>query len=1579
MKNNFMRHKKKRTFFLSLVLTIVISLFNFTEKATAQSFKLKNTPETFVEEIKNLTTSPKQEPSLFFIQFDSTWNQLSKKHQSVFHQAALQMGLKNYPLNSVIQAMEFVLLTHSDSTWTNASKDAFFEGLGRLVDKYDSKATQKAIDHLLQFTKTRLLFQSNFNKLYATSKTFTLEFEKNPKRYYTTQESQTVDLESLDLLDDGWDTPESNWKGRESLSKIDLRKKNIETPLISGWILHFPEANLSFVSKTDSIVVEQTTCSFVPTTSQVVGQAGKLRWTSAGFPTAVSSWKSAYFFFAYQTRLVVEDTELVFEDVLKKPILGVSEVRIIARNPQTVPSYPRFKSYDGNADIQFIENNIRYKGGISLVGPRIRSSSLYDGLTEIQLIKENKTVFKVKSKDFELTDSLITSPQVAFTGFIKTDSVFHPAVRFQYHQQNEQVQLNVPQNSGYRIAPFVDTFHKMYITSDAAKWDIKKESMNFYIVSGKDIKPTIFESFDFYSPQRIIDLSTLAGFNPLLVANNLVRKTRKNEFSIDDLASAIGKKREQITGGVSFATHQGLFLYDLEKENYKITPKGIHYLLSYAGQKDYDDLIIPSIYNGSDSTGHGIIDFKSAGLTINGTKEFRLSDSLGIILYPKNQAMEIKRSGTYTFDGQIRVKNYSFYGKKFKIDYDQFTVELQEIDSIIFTPKELYRQAKKVYVGGNIRYPSSGILYLNDPKNKSGKLYLPEYPKLSIPQGTTVYFDTRRPQNARFNQNVRFEIPRIQADSMHVKDLTWIGTFHSDGIFKPIQDTLRVMPDLSIGFRHNPPPNGLPIYGSNSTFVFYEPLQLDAKGLHAQGELVHLSGNYILNNADFKVDGLQSSGRTGIIKEANLQKTYFPEVLLKEFTLQWKPKTDSLLIATKTDLAFYQGSTTFSGQLIVRKSGMFGQGKLTRIDSEAKSQEIKFNEKGFLADKSQFLIKSSTSTDKPVLLGHAVDIDFDVSKQLVQIQGQSQNNFISSETSSRLEFPYSAYQTNIKRAVWNINEKKIALNGPVEETFFMATNPRKENLSFSGNQANYDLTKMELEIRGVPSIVTADVRIIPADNQVVIKKEADMATLKNATVLADTLNQYHTLTKANIDIFSKSKFTGDASYQFISSSLDTFNIKMGNFSQKELLLSTNGRSSASTPTGYTTIASATVRERDSLYLSPKMLYRGDIIMTANQQNLTFDGFVIPLLKKYPKLGRYWIKYAGNRSETVRINVDESLRTTESNLVVGLHFKSGASTNLLYPTFLQPKTVEDDHDLFTVQGILSRNEPEQTYDIETKQVDLFQNRVYQLHEEKGEISFEGRINLLSGLDKQYAESAAKGVYQLDSSSLQMNIFTSLLFALPPAAFDYMAKDIIAHNLELGSTESAIVPSDSSFLTLLSHLIGAKSTSEYATKSARQHVPLYKHLGRFAPTITLSDLTLKWMTKNNSFINQGLLGISNIGENDINAQVPGYFEVIKNPVIGDELYLFIELTPDKWYYLGYKDGEPGVVSSDNQFNQLIKARDKGSKKGQVIPVDMSEALVFRKRFQQTYLGIAPSVPQKKAPIKKKVPIAEKKDGF
>ena len=1541
----------------------------------SQSFRLSGKKETFVEEVRQLATPPKQTPSPFFSRFDSTFQTIPESHQAQFIRAATTMGVKGYTLNHLLSLFELQLLVTQQTEWSTTSHEAFYSGLQEMTGALDSKSVLKACETLKLFLEKGQIYSSNFHQTYAIAKQVNLVFEKKPTIVFPSETpTATQSLDDLGLSD-GWDDAvEDSWS--KKLTPVDLRKVNQAIPALQGWILQLPKTQLALTSKTDSLILSETDLRLGLTQGLVVGKGGALQWQNAGLPNARATWNSVFSFKLFQPGLLIEDAQLVFSDVLKKPIQGIAEIRIVQRSPNSLPTFPRFKSYAGDAEVVNLPSSLRLKGGLALLGPRITTASLYDGLTQIQVTKQNQRLFQAKARYFDISDSLITSPKAQFTAYLQKDSVYHPAIRFRYSIDQSKIQLNIIESSGYKIAPFVDTFHQMYITCDAASWDLKSDKFHFYIISGKDIKPIVFESFNFYTPQRIYDLSTLAGFNPLIVAGNLINRNRQNSFTLEDIARATQKKPEQVAGGVGFATHQGLFQLDEEQNVLKLTPKGFHYLMAYQGRKDYDDLIIPSVYNGSDTTGHGIIDFKEAGLTINGTREFRLSDSLGIILYPANQKMEVKRSGTYTFDGLIKVKNYSFYGKNLLIDYDQFTVKLNQLDSITFIPNELYRRGSRVALGGNIRFPSGGMLYLNDPGNKSGKKQLPEFPRLVIPTETRVYFDERRPRKARYDRIVRFDIPSIDMDSLHAKDFLVRGTFHSGGIFPPFQEDLIVMPDTSIGFVHFPGSDAKKLYDLPSTFEFTTALEMDKRGLNASGRFRHLTGEYAVRDVLFTPSGIIAPGAQGKIKESVPNaNVYFPEVNLQEYELSWKPKVDSLIIASKTDLAFYQNSTNLKGRLVIRSTGMFGQGRLTRKDSQTDSQEIQFNQTGFTADKSDFRVLAQESNAKPVFAGQYVLVQFDIQKQRAQI-ATKEEGFQTMRT-SKMEFPYSAYETNIREALWMIDQQSIALNGDVKETIFKATNPRKEGLAFAANRAKYDIKALELQIEGIPFISTADVRVIPDQNRVIVKKEADMVPLKNATVVADTTNQYHTLTQASIDIFSKTKFTGDASYRFVSANLDTFQVKMGNFSLAQIQLP--GRKTA-TNFMETTTARANVRDRDSLYLSPKMLYRGDIIMTAAYKNLTFDGFVIPVIKRYPNLGKYWIKYAGDKAETVRIQVDENLRTTESPLVAGLHFRSNSGTKLLYPTFLQPKNLEEDHDLFTAKGILSYNEMENSYDLVSQQNDVLAPRLYQLKEEQGEIHFENKVNLLSGADQVYAASAAKGILYLDSMKISMKTFSSLLFAIPPPALDYMAKDIITYNLERGSAESAIQPSDSTFQSLLSFMIGAKSTTEYVGKSLRQPIPLFKHAPKFGSTITLSDLDLTWNQTRSTFANAGSLGLSNIGENDINAQVTGYFEVVKNPVVGDELYLFIELGPDRWYYLGYKEGEPGMVSSDNGFNALFKTKEKGVKKGTVIPVDRSEALLFRKKFTETYLGIKPETPASKKPAqKKKAPVAEKKDGF
>ena len=99
------------------------------------------------------------------------------------------------------------------------------------------------------------------------------------------------------------------------------------------------------------------------------------------------------------------------------------------------------------------------------------------------------------------------------------------------------------------------------------------------------------------------------------------------------------------------------------------------------------------------------------------------------------------------------------------------------------------------------------------------------------------------------------------------------------------------------------------------------------------------------------------------------------------------------------------------------------------------------------------------------------------------------------------------------------------------------------------------------------------------------------------------------------------------------------------------------------------------------------------------------------------------------------------------------------------------------------------------------------------------------------------------------------------------------------------------------------------------------------------------------------------------------------------------------------MGYKDGQMGLFSSDDNFNAAItaKADKKKSKEYQVIPVDFSEAMIFRKTFLETYRGIKekpkvagqkPSDAKKLADVpkdetqkkdEKKKKVEDEKDGF
>ncbi len=1554
---------------IALLLGIVL-LGNLS--LSAQSLKLSEDPGTFIQEAKKAMEGSKNPVYIKSAQdLETIWmSSATPVQQAQFVSVVRRLAAKGLKTGPVLNLL--FRNFHTTLTQEGADVNGLLTTLDKASERYDSKTYQKMLESMQLLLEKKQLYASNYNKLYLTEGSYTFRFDDSKPDAGTLPAA----------VNDGWDAP--------SDTAALIAPVSQPLPTVSGAMVELTNARFAMVTANDSVSFGPSIGSVSLRDGTFVGKGGTFTWATAGDSSIYVDF-SDYAFNVVNPKVYVENATLHYNSRLNHPLIGVFEFKSVRRPAGKPIVYPRFVSRGNDAVLRNSSKNMTYKGGLSLLGTTVYSSSLTDEPAQLFVTHKGKTAFRMASKRFALTDSVVMAQVAEFSMPLGRDSIYHPGVQFKYSDESGLLHIERADGTRYASLPFADSYHKMNIWAEAMRWSFPTEKVEFYMIVGKKEVPVRLESFDYFRKQRFQRIAEEVGFQPLVMAANYVQTKKIQNFSPYDLANQYRQDATIMRAALERLALDGYFEANAQTDEYRVSKKGIMYILANLGKGDFDNFQIISQFESNSDVANATISLKDTLMTVLGVERFVVSDSLKIMATPSDKKVVLGRGRDFTLNGQLKSANFRFAGSGLKFDYDQFFVNLNQVDSITYTPQEKYAKGMTSEVGGHVKYEKGGTFYLSDPKNKSGMLKGGKSPRIVIPEGMTVYFDQPEREKLKYNREVFFKIPRLDYDSLDQRDVVFLGTFNSDGILPPIKTVLKSMDDNSLGFEYKSAAE-LKLYNGKSTVKFLEPLVMNNKGLRSSsGVLAHLSATIPTDELFLTTDSLLASGATATIKEATIGKGYFPRVDLKNYSLRWFPKLDSMNIVTKgNSFNFYAGTTQLEGGLLLRSAGLFGYGQLKRADSELASRDIKFNKEGYIARRSQFSVSAGQQNSfRPILLGKNVDVDFNIAKNLVEL---STTNVGFGTDSSTLEFPYAAYRTSINKARWNIASKTIAMKGDVNNSTFTATAPEQEGLTFNGSAALYEIEKMTLNISGVPFIRTADVKIIPDKALVGIRRNGEMLDFKKARIEIDTLNSSHRMKDANIRIVSRNRFEGSATYQYVTSRKDTFNIKMENFELREIA----GTAVASrkekapllaSPVGYYTTARAIVSEKDRFMLAPRMQYKGSVHLIAYEPNLQLDGLIRPMLKPRPDLESSWIafKEAGTDSvakEVITIKVNKDLKSeVEMPLFAGLHYRSGGG---MYLTFLSPKFTERDQDIFLAQGEMGYDEDSKMFRIMPPAgADGLVNEAnaFTFNDQKGIASFAGPLKLTSS---NLIKASGLVDVQVDSARYEFN--TMMLVNVPvlnPLAAELAGK-IVQTNLDEQNSDPA-EDEPARLNTKLAALIGQKAADEYITKTAGEYKPLFEASSDLAAPMVLSNVNLRWSDPHASYFSIGKIGMSNLGRSDINAQMEGMMELRRTDQ-GDEFSLYLKLSPDVWYFMDYSQNQLGIVSSEVSFNDQILAKSKNAKTKDMalIPLGYEEKALFMDRFYDFYQpalkkarlakAAAAKKDPKKKPEKKKVEAAE-----
>lgn len=1331
----------------------------------------------------------------------------------------------------------------------------------------------------------------------------------------------------------------ATWKSTADSFKIQFDEKD------RSFSIQIPKTDLIAYAYEDSSIIYNTAGEYDLRKQRWFGNGGIVTWENAGMdPDQVYASFQEYDINMRVTKYRVDNANFFYKKYFSEPLIGrlsnQTEVGSTTKENSRNVNYPRFVVSEGQKTIENIFPDIDYTGGFSMLGNRLVASSSKKSLASIIMNHNGKPFMELKSPDFAMDSSKIKSRLASVVIYLDEDSIYHPAIRFTYDDQTKMLSLYRDQE-GLSRSPFFDSYHMVDIDVEALFWKVGSEKVRLQnIPSASGSNRAYFRSMNFFDEGEFAEIKGMDQKNPLYRVHEFYNEMGMKEFDLKAMVDFMGYSPHMVKAMLLNLANRGFLTYDLNNDKVQIRERLFHYLEARQGARDYDVINFTSSTQQNSNAELSLLDYN---LALNGVRNIQLSDSQNVVINPKNYQVRLKKNRDFEFDGMVKAGRFVIHGEKFVFSYADFAVEMPLVDSLQFwvkpfeEHKDKYRNRK--YVESVIQ-GFQGELLIDNPNNKSGRQSFPKFPILSNEKNAYVYYDKNCVhRNVYKNDEFYYRLDPFTIDSLDdfsTEGLQFSGYLASGGIFPVIEHPLAVQKDYSLGFTHETPSEGYNIYGGKGHYK--NTISLSNQGLEGDGSLKYLTAEVHSQEFDFFPDSTNALAYDFTV-ESQQAEVQYPSVEAKNIKVHWEPHEDLMTAENQEELMnLFDEQAKMDGVITYTPKQMTGKGLMGIADAEITSELFHYTQQDINADTCNFKLNSKGS-EFGLGAGDKIERDLITNNYKAEISFADRKGlFKSNSGSSRVKFPMNQYIGYIDRFTWFMDKEEIAFSSSVTDKLassydqlsmdqladttlkgarFISIHPAQDSLDFIADYAVYSRQEQTIKANGVRVMHIADAAIFPDNDEILIKKRAEIQELENASILANTTTQFHQFNQAVVNIKAKNTYFGRADYEYIDKNDEVQLIFFNEIAVNDQKL---------------TFASAEISQDDEFTLSPAFRYAGEVQLLSTEKHLTFDGgFAIRNL--CDTMPRQWVKFKSVIiPDSVSIPIDTNMLTIHDRPAMAA-IKHAKDQKQIYSSFFSydnTHRLREGNTIFTASGYLVFDELSSEYRIASAK--RLQDKTaagnYTAYNTRDCIHYgEGAINFFGETGQVELTTLGDIEYFVQEDSTLIKGTIAIDFHFEEKALEYMAQSINSYNnlkgVELNSDR---------FKKAVKHMLDKEQAEEVISE-----ISLYNRIQKLPEemehTMILTDVSLSWDDYSQSFISTKPVGIAFIGDEQVTKYVDAYMVFNKGRRGGfreGEFTMLLEISTGEWYYFNYRPtGSMTVVAASDEFKTIIsevKSKDR-----------------------------------------------------